>query len=388
MVEIDGEPYVLSDGESDQLLSQIVAARGGTGPATTADSVMLREALPFLAQQLSGGADAGPDQCHDITLYPEIGLAGGACEGYGLLIDITDPENPTRLAATSDVNFSYWHSATFNNEGTKVLFTDEWGGGREAKCRATDPVEWGADAIFTIEGDGLVFQSYYKLPAAQTPQENCVAHNGSLLPIPGRDVMVQSWYQGGISIFDWTDPRNPTEIAFFDRGPVDANEVAMGGSWSAYWYNGVIVSSEIARGLDIFELVPSEHISQNEIDAALTVRFDYFNPQGQQRYTFPASASLAKAYVDQLARSGGLSADRIASVREEIAAAESAVGADRRALLSGLAAELETAAGGSTDGAKVGMLAQTLRDLATVGDADDGAAEPRRAGGTAGEAGR
>jgi hypothetical protein len=387
VVEIDGEPYVLSNGESDQLLSQIVAARGGTGPATTADSVMLREALPFLAQQLSGSPEAGPDQCHDITLYPEIGRAGGACEGYGLLIDITDPENPTRLAATSDVNFSYWHSATFNNEGTKVLFTDEWGGGREAKCRATDPVEWGADAIFTIEGEALVFQSYYKLPAPQTPEENCVAHNGSLLPIPGRDVMVQSWYQGGISVFDWTDPRNPTEIAYFDRGPVDANEVAMGGSWSAYWYNGVIVSSEIARGLDIFELTPSEHISQNEIDAALTVRFDYLNPQGQQRYTFPASASLAKAYVDQLARSGGLSADRIAWVRQEIAAAEAATGPGGTARLAEVAAELGSVANRSTDPVKVGMLVQALRDLAAV-DAESGGTDLGRAEDASGEAGR
>jgi hypothetical protein len=366
VVDIDGAPYILSNGEAAQLLAGMVAARGGTGPATTADSLMLRESLPFIAAQLSSGPGTGPDQCHDITLYPEIGRAGGACEGYGLLIDITDPENPVRLAATADVNFSYWHSATFNNEGTKVLFTDEWGGGRQAKCGPTDPVEWGADAIFTIENDQLVFQSYYKLPAPQTPEENCVAHNGSLLPIPGRDIMAQSWYQGGISIFDWTDPRNPTEIAYFDRGPVDANEIAMGGSWSAYWYNGVIVSSEIARGLDIFELVPSEHLSQNEIDAALTVRFDYLNPQGQQRYDFPASASLARAYVDQLARSGGLTADRIAWVREEIAAAEWAAGADRETRFRNVASELAPEVDSSTDADKVRLLAQTLRDLATI----------------------
>jgi hypothetical protein len=366
VVDIDGAPYILSNGEAAQLLAGMVAARGGTGPATTADSLQLREALPFIAAQLSSGPGTGPDQCHDITLYPEIGRAGGACEGYGLLIDITDPENPQRLAATADVNFSYWHSATFNNEGTKVLFTDEWGGGRGAKCGPTDPVEWGADAIFTIEDDQLVFQSYYKLPAPQTPFENCVAHNGSLLPIPGRDVMVQSWYQGGISVFDWTDPRNPREIAYFDRGPVDADELEMGGSWSAYWYNGVIVSSEIARGLDIFELVPSEHISQNEIDAALTVRFDYLNPQGQRRFNFPASASLARAYVDQLARSGGLTADRIAWVRAEIGASEASVGDDRAARMSRVASELELEASRSTDRAKVGMLVRTLRDLAAV----------------------
>jgi len=381
VVDIDGAPYILSNGEAAQLLAGMVASRGGTGPATTADSIALREALPFIAAQISSEPGTGPDQCHDITLYPEIGRAGGACEGYGLLIDITDPENPQRLAATADVNFSYWHSATFNNEGTKVLFTDEWGGGRGAKCGPTDPVEWGADAIFTIESDQLVFQSYYKLPAAQTPTENCVAHNGSLLPIPGRDVMVQSWYQGGISVFDWTDPRSPVEIAYFDRGPVDANSLEMGGSWSAYWYNGVIVSSEIARGLDIFELVPSEHISQNEIDAALTVRFDYLNPQGQQRYDFPASASLARAYVDQLARSGGLNGDRIAHVREEIAAAEGTAGSDRAARLSGLASELEPEAARSTDAAKLGMLTRTLRDLAAA------AVAPGAGGAEAGEAG-
>jgi hypothetical protein len=371
VVDIDGAPYILSNGEASQLLAGMVAARGGTGPATSADSLMLRETLPLIAAQISSEPGAGPDQCHDITLYPQIGRAGGACEGYGLLIDITDPENPTRLAATADVNFSYWHSATFNNDGTKVLFTDEWGGGRGAKCLADDPVEWGADAIFTIENDQLVFQSYYKLPAAQTPVENCVAHNGSLLPIPGRDVMVQSWYQGGISIFDWTDPRNPTEIAYFDRGPVAADELEMGGSWSAYWYNGVIVSSEIARGLDIFELVPSEYISRNEIDAALTVRFDYLNPQGQQRYDFPASAALARAYVDQLARSGGLTPNRIAQVREEIAASEASPASGRAARLSRIATELESDAGRSTDGSKVELLAGVLRDLAALrGDAE------------------
>src|SRR3989454_12363924 len=193
------------------------------------------------------GPPPGPTQCHDITVYPAVGLAGGACEGYGMLLDIRDPAHPVRLDAASDSNFSYWHSATLNNDGTKLLFSDEWGGGGGPKCRATDPREWGADAIFTIADGKLHFQSYYKLPAPQTPQENCVAHNGSLIPIPGRDVMVQAWYQGGISVFDWTDAAHPREIAFFDRGPVDSTQMVGAGSWSAYWYNGVIVSSEIAR---------------------------------------------------------------------------------------------------------------------------------------------
>src|SRR5688500_18623710 len=251
-----------------------------------------------------------------------------------------DPVNPTRITEAADSNFSYWHSATFNNDGTKVLFSDEWGGGGGPKCRATDPKEWGADAIFTIEGGQLRFRSYYKLPAAQTAQENCVAHNGSLIPIPGRDVMVQAWYQGGISVFDWTDPARPREIAFFDRGPADSTRMAPGGSWSAYWYNGVIVSSEISRGLDILELTPSEHLSQNEIDAAKTVRQEYLNPQGQPRFVWPPSFALARAYLDQLERGNGLAAARITAVRQALQSAERASGAARRTALTQLATQL------------------------------------------------
>ena len=217
---------------------------------------------------------ASTRQCHDITVYPSLGLAGGACQGHGFLLDIKDPVNPIRIDAVSDSNFAFWHSATFNNDGTKILFTDEWGGGSAPRCRASDKKEWGSNAIFTIENRKMVFKSYYKLPAAQTSNENCVAHNGSLIPIPGRDVMIQGWYQGGISVFDWTDASNPIEIASFDRGPVDSTRLVSGGSWSAYWYNGAIFSSEIARGMDIAELVPSEHLTQNEIDAAKTVRWD------------------------------------------------------------------------------------------------------------------
>jgi hypothetical protein len=250
------------------------------------------------------GERSGPTQCHDITVYPAIGLAGGACEGYGLLLDIHDPAHPTRIGAAADSNFSYWHSATFNNDGTKILFSDEWGGGGQPKCRASDPHQWGADALFTIDAQRQMhFQSYYKMPAAQSSLENCVAHNGSLIPIPGRDVMVQAWYQGGISVFDWTDARHPMEIAFFDRGPVDPTRFSMGGSWSVYWYNGVIVSSEIARGLDVFELTPNALLTQNEIDAAKTVHLDHLNAQGQPRFSWPPSFALARAYVDQLERS-------------------------------------------------------------------------------------
>ena len=369
VVEGPNQAFVLPDGFVAQLLGQIVQQRGGEGPPTAADSTALREALPAMAAEWFGGDEGdgpapGPTQCHDITLYPEIGLAGGACEGYGLLLDISDPAHPTRLAAVADSNFAYWHSATFNNDGTKVLFTDEWGGGGGPKCRESDPREWGADAIFTVEDGEMVFQSYYKLPAPQTTVENCVAHNGSLLPIPGRDVMVQGWYQGGISVFDFTDPANPFEIAFHDRGPVNAEQMASGGSWSVYWYNGLIVSSEISRGLDVFELVPSEYLTENEIEAARSVRQDYFNPQGQQRYVWPPSFALARAYLDQLERNDGLAAAQVAAARQALDAAEGQSGAARRDALTALAATLDAQAGAARDAAKVRTLVDAVRALA------------------------
>jgi hypothetical protein len=299
-------------------------------------------------------------------VYPAIGLAGGACEGYGLLLDIRDPANPKRISAVSDSNFAYWHSATFNNDGTKVLFTDEWGGGGAPKCRATDKKEWGANAIFSVNNGRMDFQSYYKLPAPQTAQENCVAHNGSLIPIPGRDVMVQAWYQGGISVFDWTDGKNPKEIAYFDRGPIDGQRMQMAGSWSVYWYNGSIVSSEIARGLDVAELVPSEFISQNEIDAAKTVRYDYLNAQGQPKMVWPPSFALAKSYVDQLERNKCLSATRISAIRQGIATAERATGAARRDALNQLGSQIDADARGSCDAPRVSKLSAAVKDLAVT----------------------
>jgi hypothetical protein len=306
----------------------------------------------------------GPNQCHDITVYPQVGLAGGACAGLGLLLDIHDAAHPFRIDMAADANMSFWHSATFNNDGTKVLFSDEWGGGGQPRCRATDKPEWGADALFTIENKNLVFHSYYKMPAAQTNQENCVAHNGSLIPIPGRDVMVQAFYQGGITVFDWTDASHPKEIAFFDRGPVDANRLVMGGSWSAYWYNGVIVSSEIARGLDIYELLPSGLITQNELDAAKTVHFDSYNTQDQQKFVWPPSFALARAYVDQLERSSGLATPRIKAVRDALAAAERVNGTQRRAALTQLATQLNGDVLASSDQAKLKLLSTAVSDLA------------------------
>jgi hypothetical protein len=368
---VGADEVVLGPGFVTPTLDSIVKARGGTGAPTGADSATLRGALPGIVAAIMAaqGPRTGPNQCHDITLYPEIGLAGGACGGYGLLLDIRDPANPVRIDAVADSNFAYWHSATFNNDGTKILFTDEWGGGRAPKCRDTDKYEWGGNAIFTLANNKMTFQSYYKLPVPQTRLENCVAHNGSLIPIPGRDIMVQGWYQGGISVFEWSDPERPREIAFFDRGPVDPTRMSMGGSWSVYWYNGVIVSSEIARGLDILELVPSGFISQNEIDAANTVRLDYLNAQGQPKFVWPPSFALARAYLDQLERSRGLAAERIAAVRAKLLAAERAAGEPRRTALATLAAELNTDAAAAADGVKVRKLAAAVTDLAASGGA-------------------
>jgi len=307
----------------------------------------------------------GPTQCHDITVYPAIGLAGGACAGYGLLLDIRDVKNPVRIGQVADSNFSFWHSATFSNDGSKILFSDEWGGGSAPRCRVTDRPEWGADAIFTIQGTTMQFQSYYKLPAPQTPYENCVAHNGSLIPVPGRDVMVQGWYQGGVSVFDWTDPSNVKEIAYFDRGPMDSTKLVQAGHWSAYWYNGYIYGSEIGRGLDVLELSPSAFLSRNEIEAAKTVRFDHFNPQEQPKLVWPASFVVARAYVDQLARNGVVSRARVESIARELAAAEAMSGTARGTALTTLATALDAdAAGAGTDAARVRALAGVVRDLA------------------------
>jgi hypothetical protein len=239
------------------------------------------------------------------------------------VLDIKDPVNPKRLDAVNDPNYAYWHSASFSNDGTKVVFTDEWGGGLGARCRPNDPNKWGADAVFRLKNNKLSFANYYKLPAAQGDTENCVAHNGSLIPVPGRDIEVQAWYQGGVSVMDFTDADHPVEIAYFDRGPIDPNMLVLGGYWSAYWYNGHIYASEIARGLDIFELSPSEFLTQNEIDAAKTVRVAELNVQNQQRIEWPARLVVAKAYLDQLERSNALPADQITAVRNAIQSAES-----------------------------------------------------------------
>ena len=303
------------------------------------------------------------DQCHDITVYSALGLAAGACSGNGILLDIKDPAHPKRVDAVNDSNYSYWHSASFSNDGSKVVFTDEWGGGLGARCRANDPNKWGADAIFRLSNDKLTFANYYKMPAAQSDTENCVAHNGSLIPVPGRDIEVQAWYQGGISVMDFTDPTNPFEIAYFDRGPIDPKMLILGGDWSAYWYNGYIYASEIARGLDVFELTPSQFLTKNEIDAAKSVQLSELNVQDQQKMEWPANLVVAKAYLDQLSRSQALPAGQISKLQKAVRSAEkSQMNSSKVSKLKTMAPALEK----SATTAKTPADANRMRALADV----------------------
>ncbi|MEL0035214.1 MAG: DUF305 domain-containing protein [Gammaproteobacteria bacterium] len=284
------------------------------------------------------GGDHGDDtqetrmtnQCHDITVFPELKIAGGACSGNGILFDISDPYNPTRIDEVVDEGFAYWHSATFNNDGTKVLYTDEWGGGSRPRCRSHDKPTWGANAIYDIVDGELQYRSHFKIPAPQVDEENCVAHNGSIIPVPGRDIFVQAWYQGGISVIDFTDSANPVEIAFFDRGPISDEHLITGGFWSAYWYNGKIYGTEIVRGLDVLALTPSDYLSANEIAAAgLADQGQLFNPQQQFRVTWPAEPVIAKAYIDQLQRSETLSAEMVTEMTAALDKSDAALKAGK-----------------------------------------------------------
>jgi len=362
-----GPPVTKEDSARVNFEKDVTSLGALTTTSSKSDSASYRSQVDALAKKYGVASPFAPrtlTQCHDITVYPSVGLAGGACAGMGLLLDIRDTPHPARLNAVADSNFSFWHSATFSNDGSMVLFSDEWGGGGAAYCRAGDPRNWGADAIFRIIDGKMVFQNYYKLPAPQTALENCVAHNGSLIPIPGRTIMVQAWYQGGLSIFEWTDPRHPHEIAFFDRGPNDSTRMVGGGFWSVYWYNGRIIGSEMQRGLDIFELTPSAAISQNEIDAAKTVHMDFLNVQDQPKFVWPASFALSRAYTDQLERWKGLSADRVTAVRGGLSSAERATGAARRDALNTLAGQVRGYASGSSDPQRVEWLANSISDLA------------------------
>ncbi len=315
------------------------------------------------------------DQCHDITVYPEKNIAAGACSGNGILFDITDPLNPQRIDAVVDSGFAYWHSATFNNDGTKVLFTDEWGGGGRPRCRAYDPLTWGADAIYDIVDGALEFRGYFKMPAPQVEQENCVAHNGSIVPVPGRDIFVQAWYQGGISVIDFTDSANPVEIAYFDRGPINAENLVGGGFWSAYWYNGKIYGTEIVRGLDVLSLVPSEYLTENEIAAAAAADDGgVFNPQQQFRVGWRDEPVVARAYIDQLQRGdelrASLAADLTAALDRSASRLEDgARDADLAARLESLATDLNTDSGNAVSTvsrARMDALAATLGGIAAV----------------------
>jgi len=324
------------------------------------------------------GGDHGPgtqssrrtNQCHDITAFPDRGIAGGACSGNGILLDITDPANPQRLGEVADPNFAYWHSATFNNDGDVVVFTDEWGGGAAPRCRASDPATWGANAIFRIrDGGEMELAGYYKLPVPQTDTENCVAHNGSIIPVPGRDIMAQAWYQGGVSLMDFTDPENPYEIAFFDRGPLSVESLFTGGYWSVYWYNGRLYGAEISRGIDVFRLTPSEHLSEAEIAAAELVRMDRFNAQLQPHVEWPAALPVAQAYLDQMVRANRILDERAEEIRTALDAYADGRGSAAR--LNALAARVEADAdairagrlGGDAD--RMQAVAGVLRGLAS-----------------------
>jgi hypothetical protein len=344
-------------------------ARGGRAraarPVPGADSAAMERIGP-----------TGPRNCHDVSAYPAMGLLAGACSSYGLLIDISDPERPRRLDAVADTNFSLWHTAVFSNDGKKVVFTDEWGGGTSPNCQAIHPLEMGGNTTLVIGDDKKLRQhAYFKIASAQTAQENCVSHNGGLIPVPGRDLMVQGWYQGGVNVIDFTDPDKPFEIGMFDRGPVDApagdapNSRARGtiaGSWGAYWYNGYIYSSEMARGLDVLELVPSAQLSANEIAAAKLVVMEEYNPQSQPKIVWPAAFPVVRSYVDQLVRDNGLAAARTTAISQALDAAERQNGAARRTALTTLATAVDADARSARDAAKVRLMAQAIRDLAAA----------------------
>jgi uncharacterized protein (DUF305 family) len=305
------------------------------------------------------------DQCHDITVFPALKLAAGACSGNGILLDISDPLQPKRIDEVSDPGFAYWHSATFNNDGTKVLFTDEWGGGTQPRCRASDPKSWGANAFYDVKDGKLIFQSYYKIDAPQSEQENCVAHNGSVVPVPGRDIFVQAWYQGGLSVIDFTDTVNPVEIAYFDRGPIHDERMVIGGYWSTYWYNGKIYGTEILRGLDVIELQVSEFLTENELAAAkLADMGDTFNPQQQFQVTWPLSPVVGLAYIDQLERDGGMGQADIDAAKALLSKAQvSLANGNGSATLSDALAALARDINATNDGVNTHKRIVGLRDI-------------------------
>jgi hypothetical protein len=322
----------------------------------------------------------GPRNCHDVTAYPAMHLLAGACASYGLLVDISNPEKPVRLDAVSDTNFSLWHTAVFSNDGSKVVFTDEWGGGTAPNCQATSMMEMGGNTTLTITGGKkLAERAYFKIPSSQSPQENCVSHNGGLIPVPGRDIMVQGWYQGGVDVSDFTDPDHPFEVAYFDRGPVDPPPApgdttaaisrtrgTIGGSWGAYYWNGYVYSSELARGFDVLELLPSDKLSANELAAAKLVKFTEYNPQSQPKIVWPAAFPVVRSYLDQLVRGKGLSAARTTAISSALTAAEKQSGAARGKTLSTLATQVDADVNGAKDATRVRAMSAAIKELAAV----------------------
>jgi hypothetical protein len=353
-------------------------ARGGRGARGAQAGAQQAGAAAAAPARPVDPTPTGPRNCHDVTAYPAMHLLAGACGSYGLLVDISNPEKPVRLDARADTNFSLWHTAVFSNDGKKVVFTDEWGGGTQPMCQASSMMEMGGNTVLTIDGKKMTQHKYFKIPTAQSAQENCVSHNGGLIPVPGRDLMVQGWYQGGVDVSDFSDPDHPFEIAFFDRGPADAPPAAgdtasisrargtIGGSWGAYYWNGYIYSSELARGFDVFELLPSDKLSANEIAAAKLVRFTEYNPQSQPHYTFPAAFPVVRSYLDQLVRNNGLASDRTTAIDKALTAAEAQKGAARGAALTKLAAEVDKDANGAKDSARVKTMAAEIRRLAAA----------------------
>ena len=327
-------------------------------------------------------APTGPRNCHDVTAYPSAGLLAGACGSYGLLVDVSNPEKPVRLDARADTNFSLWHTAVFSNDGKKVVFTDEWGGGTSPMCQANSMMEMGGNTILTIDRKRKYTQhAYYKINTAQTAEENCVSHNGGLIPVPGRDIMVQGWYQGGVSVMEFTDPDHPQELAFFDRGPIDpppgvdvpvttpppggrGGRGTIGGSWGAYYWNGMIYSSELDRGFDILELQPSDQLSKNEIEAAKLVRFAQYNPQSQPKIEWPAAFPVVRSYLDQLVRWNGLAAERTTAIATALDAAEQQSGKARRNALNALAKQVDKDVAGAKDPERVKAMSAAIKALA------------------------
>ena len=328
-------------------------------------------------------APTGPRNCHDVTVYPAAKLLAGACGSYGLLVDISNPEKPVRLDAKSDTNFSLWHTAVFSNDGKKVVFTDEWGGGTSPMCQANSMLEMGGNTILTVDKAKKYTQhAYFKIPSAQTAQENCVSHNGGLIPVPGRDIMVQGWYQGGVSVMEFTDPDHPQELAYFDRGSIDplpgadvpitppaegrgrGSRSTIGGSWGAYYWNGMIYSSEMDRGFDILELQPSDQLSKNEIEAAKLVRFTEYNPQSQPKIEWPAAFPVVRSYLDQLVRGNGLAAERTTAIAGALDVAERQSGKARRDALNALARQVDKDVAGAKDAERVKTMSAAIKALA------------------------